>query len=136
MSCNSRPWTLAKDRMSENRLARKISATRDAPAQARRMIGDIAGELGHRLDDVTLVLSELVTNSVIHGNPSGDIDFRLEVGNSIRVEVTDQGGGFDTRARPEGKNGLGLVLVERLSEDWGVTRDGDGFTVWAELPKG
>ena len=129
------------DQMSENGMARRIRATRDAPSQARRMIGGLASDLGHRLDDVALVLSELVTNSVVHGGAAGDIDgdidFSLSVGNTIRLEVTDTGSGFDETELPVGKdNGLGLVLVDRLSQDWGVARDGNRFTVWVEIPKG
>lgn len=117
-------------------MERRIRATTDAPSQARKMIGDLARDLGHRLDDVSLILSELVTNSVVHGDAAGEIDFSLSVGDSIRLEVTDMGDGFDdVRAAAARDNGLGLVLVDRLSKDWGVTRDGDRFTVWVELPR-
>jgi len=136
MPGSTRPWTVVKDRMSENRMAHRIRATRDAPSQARRMIGEMSSNIGRGIDDVALVLSELVTNSVVHGNGSGDIDFSLDVGNSIRVEVTDRGAGFDPSKRPRSSDGLGLVLVERLAQDWGVSRDGDQFTVWAVLPRG
>jgi len=129
------------DQMSENGMARRIRASGDAPSQARRMISSLASDLGHRLDDVALILSELVTNSVVHGGAAGDIDgdidFSLSVGNTIRLEVTDTGSGFDETELPVGKdNGLGLVLVDRLSRDWGVRRDGNRFTVWVEIPKG
>lgn len=135
MPRRARSRMVVKERVSENRMARRIKATREAPSQARRMIGQHARNLGQRVDDVALVLSELVTNSVVHGNSSDEIEFSLEVGNSIRVEVTDRGTGFDPTREPVGGNGLGLVLVERLAQDWGVTRDGDEFTVWAVLAK-
>jgi len=87
-------------------------------------------ELGTRFDDVLLVVSELVSNSVRHSQ-SHDIDVRVEaLDGHIRVEVSDEGPGF-ARDQPRGE-GLGLGIVESLAERWGMVA-GEQFTVWAEL---
>lgn len=84
-----------------------------------------------RYDDVVLVVSELVTNSVRHGSSDG-IDVKVSAGNGrIRVEVSDNGPGFAADA-PRGE-GLGLAIVERLADRWGMSDERRKFTVWAEL---
>ncbi|HEX6287378.1 MAG TPA: ATP-binding protein [Acidimicrobiia bacterium] len=85
-----------------------------------------------RYDDVLLVVSELVSNSVRHSE-SAEIDLivRAQDGH-IRVEVSDEGPGFTPDA-PRGE-GLGLAIVEKLAERWGLV-SGERFTVWAELSR-
>ena len=88
------------------------------------------------IDDVRLLVSELVTNAVVHaGGPCG---LTLRIGaDSIRVEVTDTGGGGLQLRRPEPTepSGRGLLIVDTLARDWGVLPDGGtaGKTVWFEL---
>lgn len=85
-----------------------------------------------RYDDVLLLVSELVTNSVRHSH-TRNIEVRVLTQDSqIRVEVSDEGPGFTTDT-PRG-DGLGLSIVEKLANRWG-TADGDRFTVWAELDR-
>lgn len=85
-----------------------------------------------RYDDVLLLVSELVSNSVRHSQSAG-IDIRVvsEDGH-IRVEVSDDGPGFTTDT-PRG-DGLGLNIVEKLADEWGFA-SGDRFTVWVELDR-
>jgi two-component sensor histidine kinase len=83
-----------------------------------------------RYDDVVLLVSELVTNSVRHSDTDG-IDVKVQsIDGHIRVEVSDDGPGF-TPESPRG-DGMGLMLVEKLADKWGLT-SGDKFTVWVEL---
>jgi signal transduction histidine kinase len=83
-----------------------------------------------RYEDVILLVSELVTNSVRH-SVSRDIDVLVRANDGrIRVEVSDDGPGF-TQKSPRG-DGLGLTIVEKISDRWGLT-SGERFTVWAEL---
>lgn len=85
-----------------------------------------------RYEDVVLVVSELVSNSVRHSESTEiDLTVRAEDGH-IRVEVSDDGPGFTPDA-PRGE-GMGLAIVERLSERWGLV-SGERFTVWAELAR-
>ncbi|MGW3952903.1 ATP-binding protein [Streptomyces sp. NPDC004752] len=83
-------------------------------------------------DDMVLVVSELVTNSVEHG--TGTISLRLRhSGSGLYIEVTD---GSSTPARlgapgTDAEHGRGLLLVSALAQDWGVS--GDGQTTWATV---
>ena len=83
-----------------------------------------------RYEDVLLVVSELISNSVRHSH-STEIDLTVSAHDGhIRVEVSDDGPGF-TPDTPRG-DGLGLTIVEKLAERWGLV-SGERFTVWAEL---
>src|SRR4051794_29141651 len=79
------------------------------------------------LDNLELVVSELVTNAVRHG-PGKPITLRLvaEVGGAISGAVEDRGRGV-VAIRDEGdiraEGGLGLVVVDRLTSEWGVHPD-------------
>ena len=90
------------------------------------------------VDDLTLLASELVTNSIRHGGVTerGVVHMRLSHrGATFRVEVEDLGPGFEPRtpkAAPDRTSGYGLVLVERLSRRWGVEAS-DSVRVWFEL---
>jgi anti-sigma regulatory factor (Ser/Thr protein kinase) len=89
------------------------------------------------LATLTLLVSEVVTNAVIHSDApalSGILMSARRLDNdTMRVEVTDQGGGFTPAprdpARPGG--GYGLYLVEKEARRWGVDRQG-GTRVWFE----
>jgi anti-sigma regulatory factor (Ser/Thr protein kinase) len=83
------------------------------------------------LDQVELVISELVTNAVVHG-PGELITLRLlaEAGGTVGGEVVDQGDGHIAISEYEidvaiddtdmAIGGRGLLLVDRLSTEWGV----------------
>jgi anti-sigma regulatory factor (Ser/Thr protein kinase) len=110
-----------------------------APAQARAQFVELVGsELSEdELIDTCVLVSELVTNSVRHGGADKHETIIVHVAIApavLRVEVCDQGPGFDPpevpRSRPEG-GGNGLVLLARMSSEWGVAGD-DGTCVWFE----
>jgi anti-sigma regulatory factor (Ser/Thr protein kinase) len=90
-------------------------------------------------DTALLVISELVTNAVVH--TAGDhvaCELRDSVGH-LRIAVQDQGytsGGPQLCRSPEGEHGRGLLLVDAVSSAWGVREamHGPGRLVWAELP--
>ena len=88
------------------------------------------------LDELRLVISELVSNSVRHstGDPGSLIRLRVWLSaEEIRVEAADSGRGFDPTVRPaEGGSGWGLLLVGRLATRWGVAANDSGTTVWFE----
>jgi anti-sigma regulatory factor (Ser/Thr protein kinase) len=99
--------------------------------------------LGERLDDsqletVRLLVTELITNSVKHGDP-GDEPVKVTVTlthDAVRVEVNDHGEGFEPPPPPEqaleAPSGWGLYLVDRLAARWGVANE-EGSSVWFEL---
>jgi DNA-binding NarL/FixJ family response regulator len=86
------------------------------------------------VDDALLMATELVTNAVVHAE--SDVNVRvLAVGERIRIEVADSGGGA-LRLRPpstESLGGRGLLLVEALSRTWGTSAGQDKKVVWFEL---
>jgi anti-sigma regulatory factor (Ser/Thr protein kinase) len=92
---------------------------------------------GPLADNIVLVVSELVSNAVEHGE--GDVGLRVQYpDNDVRIEVTD-GSPTPARMRPAGdddESGRGLLLVTVLARKWGVTND--GRTTWAifRVPSG
>lgn len=107
----------------------------EAPAVARSALNQLPHAIGPELrTDAELLLSELVTNSVLHG--SGEHVVVLidpEPAGRLRCEVVDAGEGFVPRGRDHDQaiGGWGLDLVDRLAESWGV-REGSTH-VWFEL---
>ena len=99
-------------------LPRAPAATGDARHVIRRRLGELLAE--DRLDDVLLVVTELVSNALLHGR--GDITLRIAFdGSRVSGLVGDEGAGFVAAAREPGSRrigGYGLEIVERLSESW------------------
>ena len=89
-------------------------------------------------DNLRLLVSELVTNSVRHSSPETPAPIELSVvaaPSRVRAEVADGGAGFAPAARTDEADeasGWGLHLVEFLSDRWGVEQDGR-TAVWFEL---
>ncbi len=108
-----------------------------APARAGAALAALSRDLEHeQLGLLRLLVGELVSNSVIHGEtgPSDELRVRITVDrDSVRCDVRDSGPGFAVpdQLEPRDTGGLGLVIVDRASERWG-TRDG-GRHVWFEL---
>ena len=121
----------------QDELVLTLPRVKTAAALARSAISDrFALELGHEpIEDLSLVVSELVTNAVIHGRGAITLKIRLD-GDGVYGEVVDEGGGFewDVRERSGDElNGRGLLIVAALSRRWGVL---EGSThVWFELAR-
>jgi anti-sigma regulatory factor (Ser/Thr protein kinase) len=119
-------------------LAADVEAPRAARESVRRWL---TGQVGAVVrNDVLLVVSELVTNSVLHGGAaSGDvIHVRLRAWNGrLHLAVEDAGRNGDVALRPASPGlagGLGLNIVDRLTLRWGVSRR-RGTRVWAEMAR-
>jgi anti-sigma regulatory factor (Ser/Thr protein kinase) len=115
----------------------RLAGGPSAPGRARRALGGLDRALDDVGDDVSLLVSELVTNSVLHAGAQQEdlIELAAIAGeDKIRVEVTDAGPGFEPgdRQRQEGAGGYGLQLVEKLADRWGVTRE-PKTSVWFEI---
>ena len=92
-------------------------------------------DLTELTDDVELLLTELMTNVIIHARTPFEV--RVEPnGDGVRVEVLD---GNPTMPVPgtlarEALSGRGLTLVQSLSARWGAQpNEGGGKTVWFEV---
>jgi anti-sigma regulatory factor (Ser/Thr protein kinase) len=90
------------------------------------------------LDDIRLLVSELVTNAVRHGDGPGDAEVELDVTidrSRMRVEVADPGSGFEPLPRDDEMTrpgGWGLYLVDRIADRWGIVRN-QMNRVWFEI---
>jgi len=118
-------------------IVRVLDAAPTAPAEARLSLGALRRAIPSRqLEDLRLVVSELVTNAVLHaGLRVGDpitMTVRVTEGR-IRVEVVDGGCGFP-QAPAAPAAGLGLPIVDRLSDRWGTERTSE-TKVWAEFAR-
>jgi anti-sigma regulatory factor (Ser/Thr protein kinase) len=122
-----------------------VPAVPAAAAEARRAVAG-AGLVGAAHEPILLLLvSELVSNSVRHaGLADGEVirlRARLEDDRAL-VEVRDAGrsGQVPEMGEPVfdelAAGGLGLVLVDKMADRWGVARDEEGTAVWFELTCG
>jgi anti-sigma regulatory factor (Ser/Thr protein kinase) len=114
----------------------KIDARPEGPAQARRIIADELSTVlsATRLEDVKLMVSELVTNGIVHGGrgDAAPVILDLRVNGDIRCTVLDQGPGFAARVRDDARGSWGLRLVEQLSDRWGMECSPRRTEVWFE----
>lgn len=109
-------------------------------ASARRLADERchAWGCGFLADDAALVVSELVSNAVVHAQTGCLLTLRYR-SSVLRVEVEDRGAGMpDIRTATEGDvHGRGLLLVGALSTAWGAEPAAQrGKRVWAELAPG
>jgi anti-sigma regulatory factor (Ser/Thr protein kinase) len=121
------------------RLDRELPASPEAARQARKALGELAAHVpADHFDDVRLLVTELVTNSLRYGAlGAGDaihLIVQLEP-TTLRVEVRDPGSGFDLPAPPQTPDmgaGWGLYLLGRIADRWGI-RDRPTTCVWFEM---
>jgi len=113
-----------------------------AVGAARHAIDELADQENlPRVDDLRLLVSELVTNSVLHGGAGPDDRVQLHVerpDHSVRVEVCDSGQSWSETMRStsldsdQPAGGWGLMLVRAIADRWGVCA-GERTCVWFEL---
>ncbi|MCW2724369.1 MAG: hypothetical protein JWN35_1290 [Frankiales bacterium] len=107
-------------------------------SQARRLVERAVAEAGlpDVVDEALLLVTELVTNAVVHAGT--DVDVAIEAGTDrLRVEVLDRSPGSlptvhgapsDTR-----EGGRGLFLLDALATEWGTRHFASGKSVWFTL---
>ncbi|MEV5547758.1 ATP-binding protein [Streptomyces sp. NPDC052309] len=129
---------------AERRFRFELAAHPGSPAQARRLTrARLTGwsVCEDTCDTAALVVSELVTNAIVH-TASRHIVCELHDGDDlVRIAVRDEGcapGQPHPSAgqQPEDEHGRGLLLVDALCDAWGAHEHGPGLLVWAELPRG
>lgn len=110
-----------------------------SPGLARQVARDAltSWQLTYLTDTAVLVISELVTNAVLHARTGGSaLALHLEFhGTWLRIEVHDGDlRGPEPRVPSESdESGFGLVIVAALADKWGVRETAAGKAVWAEL---
>ncbi len=98
---------------------------------AREVLGDDGGEM---LDTVQLLVSELVTNAVVHAASSPTVAIHL-FDDHVHVEVLDDRS-QDATLRDsdlEAESGRGVALVDALAERWGTITVDHGKIVWFDV---
>ncbi|MFE0579537.1 SpoIIE family protein phosphatase [Streptomyces sp. NPDC058874] len=107
-----------------------------ARRQVRELLHDWADE--EQLDAVVLMVSEMVTNVLVHTD--GDALLVAEAAGELgerrlRVEVTDSSDELPHKRHPGemASSGRGVLLMEMLADAWGVDPRGEGKSIWFEL---
>jgi anti-sigma regulatory factor (Ser/Thr protein kinase) len=112
---------------------------RSAASRARRFVRERCEHWNvpqSSIDDIELLVSELVTNAVLHARSEARVTVD-RVGDRIRVTVEDHSPVLPRLREygPDAVTGRGVFLVDRLSNEWGVdaSKDDGGKCVWFEL---
>ncbi|MFD1828895.1 SpoIIE family protein phosphatase [Streptomyces desertarenae] len=107
--------------------------------QLRELLYDWASD--DRVEGAVLLLSELLTNALVH--TEGDASLVAELSGErgarrLRVEVADPSDELPHRREPGelASRGRGLLLLEMLADSWGVAPRGEGKSIWFELKEG
>ena len=92
-----------------------------------------------KLEDVRLVVSELVTNSILHAglSPEEQISLKVTVSDeAVRGSVCDPGPGLGMPSEPSPRSdlsgGRGLPIVETITDRWGIEGNRHAC-VWFEI---
>lgn len=106
-------------------------------SEARRLVASTLRDWSRpsAIDDACLVVSELVTNAVIHAGTECTLTLRLGA-DDVLIEVGDTGHGTPEPQllRPSVPGGHGLRVVSALSTAWGIVPSDLGKSVWVRLP--
>jgi anti-sigma regulatory factor (Ser/Thr protein kinase) len=116
-------------------LVLELPRSSQAPERARGWVAEtFAAELDSlQRHKARLLVSELVTNAVIHGHGTIEIRTRLDQ-DCLLVRVIDEGSGFAVNLRErdfDTPGGHGLRIVDAEASQWGI-REGTA-EVWFEL---
>ncbi len=92
-------------------------------------------------DSAALVVSELVTNAIVHTSSRQIVCELTDESEKVRIAVCDEGSApgeppCTSTQRAEEERGRGLLLVAALCSAWGAHENGLGLQVWADLPRG
>ena len=129
---------LGRSRKVERVMYRVQALTSDpeSPAKARSLVrAELAGCQEEAVAATELMVSELVTNAVVHGATPIRIELEHD-DNIVRAAVTDGGAELPVlrTAQASATHGRGLKIVSSLADDWGIVEDETGKLVWFSLP--
>ena len=84
-----------------------------------------------RIEPVLLVANELVANAIVHAQ-SAPVLSLAESGADLLLRVSDESRALPVPQAPttDDDGGRGLILVEALSDRWGIDTDAGGKSVW------
>jgi hypothetical protein len=130
------------DTATERRFRFELAAHPGSAAQARhltraRLTGWAVCE--DTCDTAELIVSELVTNAIVHTASRHVVCELHDGGDLVRIAVRDEGCApgepHSSPQRPEEEHGRGLLLVAAMCTAWGAQETGPGLLVWADLPR-
>ena len=126
------------ERAAELFLPNDPGSVREARAFTRRVL-DAAAIPSDSREQAALMVSELVTNAVVHA--ASGVCVRVVTGPVTRIEVEDEGEPLPEPVPVPGSGdltpgGLGLAIVDALATRWGTYDADRGKTVWFELEHG
>ncbi|MDH6137691.1 anti-sigma regulatory factor (Ser/Thr protein kinase) [Kitasatospora sp. MAA4] len=137
------PNTLDTLPMSEGESHHWLRPTSKSPHLARQLLRELLARVegGERFADIgQLVLSELVTNAVLHARVPGRLIWTSFAVNADRLRLEVHDASSDRRpvlatATEEDESGRGLFLVKALSRRWGCCPRGGGVgkALWVEI---
>jgi anti-sigma regulatory factor (Ser/Thr protein kinase) len=117
----------------------ELAGRLDAPGRARAVTRDTLAAWGaaEHVDTVTLLVSELVTNAVLHADGPVELVLRRS-GDVLTVEAVDRGSAVPRPRSPAWteEGGRGLNLVGAIADRWGYRPTPDGKVVWLEVGVG
>lgn len=124
-----------------DRLSLRVALEPDAAGAARHALGGLPalGRDPDACEQAALVVSELITNVLMHSGLPHTAPIELiaiDRGDVVRVELHDASDGFDpdlVRRDPDTIGGWGLILVEQLTDRWGVDVLPGDTCCWFEL---
>lgn len=108
----------------------------ESASAARRFVADTLAAWGlpGLVDVAVLLVSELVTNALLHAGTAIEVDC-VRGRDAVRVSVLDGASAPGApRAYPaDAATGRGLLIVQSLADDWGVSPAPEGKCTWFEL---
>jgi anti-sigma regulatory factor (Ser/Thr protein kinase) len=135
--CDSRPVVaLLRSVASVLVASMELAPDHTAAARARQFVAVTlrAWGLDEAVEDAELLVSELVTNAILHARSPATV--RIDhTPPRLRVAVCDSSPS-PPRVRdygPDAVTGRGMLLVDRIARRWGVEMNGNGKCVWFEV---
>ncbi|MER5889994.1 ATP-binding protein [Streptomyces sp. NPDC001941] len=107
-----------------------------------RLAGSGIGDDEPLAETLVLLISELVTNAVVHTGCPAVLRMLFGCGaaeaGTVRVEVADASDRppLPRHAQGDDTNGRGLELVTGLADRWGWQAEGAGKRIWCEVDRG
>lgn len=128
--------------MTQLRALIDLPAEPGSVAHARTAVRGVleAWQKGAVVDDAVLVVSELVTNAVLHAPGTDSLELEIvDLADGVRVQLAD-----GSAVRPvirelasgpdlSSEHGRGLVIVQALARRWGSEEHQGGKRVWVEI---
>ncbi len=128
-----------------NFMSLKFAAKSENESFARVTVAAFVSQLDPTMDEITdlkTVVSEAVTNSIIHGydgNPDGVVSISAEIeGDTVTLIIEDQGRGIEDvelakqplyTSKPElERSGMGFTIMENFMDEFDVTSEIGGGT--------